>query len=1254
MMAVLAIGAMLAGTSVPPSDDDAPEAVPVATAIPSSPAGASGPTETVVVGRKDPDALREDRTSAGSVVRPAASPRAFDDLGQILLEVPGVITTRTGSLGSYATISLRGSSPDEVRIYLDGVPLNGASGGAVDVSALPLGDVERVEVYRGTSPLAFGESALGGIVSITTRTPGAPRLDMRGGVASFGTRYADLTGGGQVGRLKLYAGVHGLSARGDYGYRNDNGTAANPGDDVYMARQNNDLREASGVLRAALDLPGRRSLNLGGIGFGREQGLTGRGANPTVWARFATSRGLGYLRYQSRDDLGPGGELTAQVYASDQRDRIRDPEGELGVGGPHQSREVSQALGTTVNGSRPLTDWLRVAAVLEARRETFQSSDAVDTVPVGIPARRSTGVAGTELDVYARQLNLDVIASARLELVNDVVTQGATVDPATTHRLPVVRAGLVRPLGAHATLKANLGRYARMPTFIEFYGNGTGRLVGNADLLPERGTNGDVALWIDRERVTSRTAVFGAMVDDLDPLAGVVVGAGAGRQPGAGQNLGRRAGAAAGAGASRPHRRAAHLPAGHRPERQRREPGAPASAASASHRLPSPGAGCGAVAGGDDSGQLRGRGRSQRDLRRQRLPAEAGAARPHRLWSHGGGAPDGPPLHRERRESHRRSAHRLRRLGAARSGAVRDPRLHPVFRSAIRTMTANKERRRMRFSRLFHFGSGLGLCATVALAGCGGSNDDSGAGGSGGTVAGSGGGGGVGAGGAAGTGVAGSDGGAGTGGAAAGVGGGAPVGGSGGAASGGRGGAPVGGSGGAPVGGSGGGAGGAPVGGSGGGAVGGAGGAPVGGSGGGAVSGAGGGAVGGAGGGAVGGAGGAPVGGSGGGPVGGSGGAAIVLAAPPPVGFAVVNSDFSSTSISLLNNSGGLAHADCVHSSTSGGSSTISSDVTLPSQPQRGNQLVLIDRGNGALTFLNPTTCEIDRQFSVKGGLTFPNPHDVVILGNTKAYVTRYERNAGVTLGDDLYIIDPATGASAGRIDLSSYAAPVSGKTIQARPDRAVLANGKVMVTLNSTTPSYPYTYAEGRLVVVDPATDTAIQNLALTGLKNCEGLDYLPAAKVVLVSCAGTFNSPDQALESGIAVVDVATTPIKLKQIISGQAFGAGPVTFLWVLGAPTATRPNRAFTATFGSFATATSPAAPDLIQMFDFVSGATTSIASSTAFALGRPAVGSGRLLIPDAKASQPRIHVYDITGTPTETSAFEPDPINHLPPRELAGY
>ena len=46
--------------------------------------------------------------------------------------------------------------------------------------------------------------------------------------------------------------------------------------------------------------------------------------------------------------------------------------------------------------------------------------------------------------------------------------------------------------------------------------------------------------------------------------------------------------------------------------------------------------------------------------------------------------------------------------------------------------------------------------------------------------------------------------------------------------------------------------------------------------------------------------------------------------------------------------------------------------------------------------------------------------------------------------------------------------------------------------------------------------------------------------------------------------------------------------------------------------------------------------------------------GNLLLPDGTFSMPRIHVYDVSGTPTETSAFLPDTVNSLPPRLVAAY
>jgi outer membrane receptor protein involved in Fe transport len=479
---------------------------------------------TVTAPSPAPSTPREDSSAAASVILPSESPRVHDDLGTLLLEVPGVVVARTGSTTEFASLALRGSNPDEVLIYVDGVPLNIAEGGGVDISTLPLGDVERVEVYRGTTPLAFGEAALGGIVSITTRTPGTTRAQARAAVGSFGTMFGDLSAGGRAGRLRFYLGGHVYSSRGDYPI-DYNLTPTNPANEVHGRRQNNDAVEGNGVLRLALTLTGRRTLSLGAIGFGRDQGLPGPLNNLSTTARFHSARGLGYLRYESRDDLGPGGRLSAQAFVSVERDRLIDLAGDIAGRGPVATHATTISTGATVHATRPLDDWGRAVAVLEARRETYTPEDELDPTMSGAPARRLIGVAGGELDLRWRVIDLHLIPSVRVELMNDVVSgvdsNGVVLPaaPAVFRALPIYRLGLVRPLNESAIFKGNIGRYQRAPSFLELYGNGNARLLGNPGLLPEQGINGDLALWIDRVgpggALLTRTTVFGGLANDL-------------------------------------------------------------------------------------------------------------------------------------------------------------------------------------------------------------------------------------------------------------------------------------------------------------------------------------------------------------------------------------------------------------------------------------------------------------------------------------------------------------------------------------------------------------------------------------------------------------------------------------------------------------------------------------------------------------------------------------------------------------------
>ena len=385
------------------------------------------------------------------------------------------------------------------------------------------------------------------------------------------------------------------------------------------------------------------------------------------------------------------------------------------------------------------------------------------------------------------------------------------------------------------------------------------------------------------------------------------------------------------------------------------------------------------------------------------------------------------------------------------------------------------------------------------------------------------------------------------------------------------------------------------------------------------------------------------------------GGAGTAVVAPAAAGLAVLNTDFSATSLSLLNTDGELVKPDCIHTTLVNGTATVSGDVSLPSQPQRGGQLVLIDRGNTALTFVKPQDCSVARQISVKGGFNRPNPHDVVILADNKAYVTRYEKNADATdpttAGDDLLIIDPRDGTVTGHIDLSPYAVAVADATIQARPDRALIAAGKVVVSLNEADAKFA-TYGEGHVVFVDPATDTVTQDLALTGLKSCEGMTYLPEAKLLLVVCSGSFGA-DPAADSGIALVDLSNDAAVLTKTITAVGFDDHAASFQGIV-ATVAGGTRRAFINTFGAFASAGSDAVPDGAYVVDLDSGSATRIASSTAYDLGGAALTGTTLLLPDGSKTMPRVRLFDVSGTPTESGAFVTDATSGLPPRLIAAY
>ncbi|HVR64261.1 MAG TPA: TonB-dependent receptor, partial [Polyangia bacterium] len=332
--------------------------------------------------------------------------------------------------------------------------------------------------------------------------------------------------GGSVagGPARVYAAIPLLDVVGDFPYAWDNGTRNNPADDETRVRQNDEIRQGDAVVRAALALAPTRELQLSLSGLGRRQGLAGFGTHLDPEARLTTLRGIASLTYTGRDDLGPAGRLQVQAYTIVSEQQFWDPPGILSYK-PADTDDRTTTFGATVRAARAATPWLKLAGIADGRVETFQPTERRDGVEMtGAPSSRLFGSAGAEADAWWERPRLGVIPSLRWEGARDVHSGRTSFRELLPAGEPLFYSALLERLGLlqratpALTFKANVGRYARQPSFLELYGD-SGFVEGDPNLRPERAVNGDVGASVRLENARGALAIdgalFGAAVSDL-------------------------------------------------------------------------------------------------------------------------------------------------------------------------------------------------------------------------------------------------------------------------------------------------------------------------------------------------------------------------------------------------------------------------------------------------------------------------------------------------------------------------------------------------------------------------------------------------------------------------------------------------------------------------------------------------------------------------------------------------------------------
>jgi len=445
--------------------------------------------------------------SRGSTRAPAAQSTVVEadqfagevrSVAEMLSASPGVSVHALGGPGQATTLSLRGASADQSLILLDGIPLHGPGGGAVDLATLPAALLDRMVISRGVLGAQFGAGALGGVVELV---PARPRADRARGEArlvagSFGTLGAN--GSAAFGGAGESSGLFAVQldrTNGAFPYEQQLTPEVGGSPYYEFTRENADAWRGATLLRGSTPIAGDAELDVLFQGSLGERGIPGPATSPTprsrevdrsgvLGARLRTPAGPALLSARAWGDLSWIGLRGVSAAGADCTDG--DPD-------CPRSRQSTGAVRGEVEVESPIGDAHRVRA----------------SVAGGVDRTSGDATGFHRRNVFAAALS-DDFRIGRLALFPAVRADAVGSDFGVS---PAIAATL-RPWNAPVELRAGAGLSFRSPSFSELYVR-QGGLAPNPDLAPERARSVDAGVTFRGRQLTLSAGAFASWYHDL-------------------------------------------------------------------------------------------------------------------------------------------------------------------------------------------------------------------------------------------------------------------------------------------------------------------------------------------------------------------------------------------------------------------------------------------------------------------------------------------------------------------------------------------------------------------------------------------------------------------------------------------------------------------------------------------------------------------------------------------------------------------
>ncbi len=466
-----------------------------------------------------------DPTTSATSVDAHHRPRAMESLDELMLEVPGAITRRSGSAGAFAGLGLRGAGAEHTTVLLGSVPLMSPDGSAFDLSTLPVWVLDRVDVYRGGAPVWLGSGGIGGVLHLIPRAARGSGFELSGGVGSFALYEGRASASVREGELSMLAAAGATSTSGRYPYLDDGRTALDPSDDRDRLRLGAENTDVNVAVHLATRIE-RTHVELAGIGLERVGGLNALPARRSDMpvgrrdrSRYVLGLTLGWLDDDRPWSRAEEGDLRAEITGavSLERRRLDDPFAEFGLLPRDTDDLLVRGYGRAAVRGRIVPE-LALAAVGTYAHESVTLSDRLAPAPGGAERDAGTLAAEAQLDLRIDDTRLQIRGSGRVELASAATEAIDRERPLTV--LPTARlAAALAPLPWLA-IQASFSTAGRLPTMLELFGD-RAFLVGNPTLRPEQSLGGDLGLVASGStddhalRGEAELRAFGTAITDL-------------------------------------------------------------------------------------------------------------------------------------------------------------------------------------------------------------------------------------------------------------------------------------------------------------------------------------------------------------------------------------------------------------------------------------------------------------------------------------------------------------------------------------------------------------------------------------------------------------------------------------------------------------------------------------------------------------------------------------------------------------------